>query len=114
MPGQAQALCQPGLISQIDFDLVRIAATAGDVSPGNVVHLFQSRRTFGQGHQFLLKLCRINGVRVGLGGEHIDAHVVEQLCAGIGTVHGGDCHGEQLFPQAGVDMHGIKHAPDPF
>ncbi|MNR16466.1 hypothetical protein D3C85_1330710 [compost metagenome] len=60
----------------------------------------------------MLKLRRIGGIRVRLRGEHIDTHVVEQLCTRIGKIHWCDGHGEQLFAQRSVDLHSIEHAPD--
>ncbi|MNG31286.1 hypothetical protein D3C84_1170560 [compost metagenome] len=59
MPRQVQALCEPGLIGQIDFDIVRDAPPGIDVAAGNVIDLLQPCRAFGQGHQFLFKLHRI-------------------------------------------------------
>ncbi|MNL26318.1 hypothetical protein D3C87_1478360 [compost metagenome] len=100
------------MISQIDFDFIRVAAATGDIGPGNVIHLLQPRRAFGQRHQFLLQLRRIGGVRVSFVGEYLDAHVIEQLRTGVGTLHGRDGHGEQFFPQVAVDVYRIKHAPD--
>ncbi|MCY1363954.1 hypothetical protein D9M69_507390 [compost metagenome] len=112
LPGQVEALCQSGLIGQVDLDFVRVAATTGDIGTGNVVDLFQPRRAFGQGHQFLLQLHWVGGIRVGLVGEHINAHVIEQRRTGVGAIHRRDGHGEQLLPQRRVDVDGIEHAPD--
>ncbi|MNP24956.1 hypothetical protein D3C76_1177450 [compost metagenome] len=41
LPGQAEALCQSGLIGQIDFNIIRVAFATGHVGPGNLVHLLQ-------------------------------------------------------------------------
>ncbi|MCY1454415.1 hypothetical protein D9M71_714800 [compost metagenome] len=77
LPRQTQSRSETGLVGQIDFDFVRVAATTGDIGPGHLVDQFQARGAFGQGHQFLLKLRRVGGIRIGLGDEHANAHVVE-------------------------------------
>ncbi|MNY11030.1 hypothetical protein D3C86_1440370 [compost metagenome] len=77
LPWQVQPRGEAGLVGQVDFDFVRVAATTGDIGPGHLVDQFQARGAFGQGHQFLLKLRRVGGVRIGLGDEHANAHVVE-------------------------------------
>ncbi|MNX58379.1 hypothetical protein D3C86_892170 [compost metagenome] len=110
MPRQLQAIRQTSLISQIDLDIVRVAATTGDIGAGDLVDVLQPRGALGQGDQFLFKFCRISGIRVGLGCEYLYAHVVEQLRPGIGAIDRGDSHGVELFPQCSVDVDGIEHA----
>ncbi|MNY54936.1 hypothetical protein D3C86_1908670 [compost metagenome] len=82
-----------------------------DIGASHIIDLFQTRSTFGQRHQFLCQLFGVGGKRNRLRGQHFDAHVVEQLRAGIGAIHRRYRHGEQFFAQIGVNTHGVEHAP---